>query len=104
MITCLFLFLRIQMVPEADAEVMMAEVTPRGGLLISCLLAPSVILVVKNVVELQHDADFVLQDYPTNGAVPNEDVAVHAADGIASASALGEAGIKKEFALSGFDA
>ena len=92
------------MVPEADAEIMMTEVTPRDGLLISCLLAQSVILVVKNVVELQHDADFVLQDYPTNGAVPNEDVAVHAADGIASAGALGEAGIKKEFALSGFDA
>ena len=91
------------MVSETDAEVMMAEVTPRGGLLISCLLAPSVILVVQDVVELQHESDFVLQDCPTNGAVPNEDAAVHAADGVASAGALGKAGIKEEFALSGFD-
>ena len=69
---------------------MMAEVTPRDGLLISCLLAPSVILVVQDVVELQHEADFVLQNNPTNRAVPNEDVAVHTADGVASAGALGE--------------
>lgn len=91
------------MVPEADADVMMSKVTPRGGLLISCLLAPSVILFVQDVVELQHEADFVFQDNPTNGTVPNEDVAVHTADGVASAGALGEAGIKKEFALNGFD-
>ena len=76
---------------------MMSKVTPRGGLLISCPLAQSVILVVKNVVELQHDADFVLQDYPTNGAVPNEDVAVHTADGVASVGALGETVVNSRY-------
>jgi len=91
------------MVSETDAEVMMAEVTPRDGLLISCLLAQSVILVVQNVIGLQHEAYFVLQDYPTNRAVPNEDVAVHAADCIASAGALSESCIKEEFALCSLD-
>ena len=46
----------IQMVCEADANVVMAEVIPSRCLLISGLLAPASVLVVQDVVELQHEA------------------------------------------------
>ena len=44
------------MVCEADANVVMAEVIPSRCLLISGLLAPASVLVVQDVVELQHEA------------------------------------------------
>ena len=86
----LLLLLCVEVVCEPDADVVVAEVVPRGGLLVGGLLATAAVLVVQDVVELQHEARFVLQYLPANGCIPDEDVAVHAADGVASADALGE--------------
>ena len=89
------------MVGEPDADVMVAEVVPRGGLLVGRLLAPASVLVVQYVVELQAEAGFVLQYSPADGGVPDEDVAVHAAEGVAPAGVLGEGGVEDEVAVAG---
>ena len=86
----LLLLLCVKVICEPDADVAVAEVVPRGGLLVGGLLAMAAVLVVQDVVELQHEARFVLQYLPANGRVPDEDVTVHAADGVASADALRE--------------
>lgn len=95
----LVLFLCIEVVGEGDADVVVAEVAPRGDLLVGCLLTPAAVFVVENVVELQRETCFVLQDLPDDGAVPAENVAVHAVDGIASAGALGDVGTEDEVAV-----
>ena len=79
------------MVCKADANVVMAEFIPSRCLLISGLLAPASVLVVQDVVELQHEARFVLHDLPANGSVPDKNVAVHALHGVAAACAFGKA-------------
>ena len=73
------------MVCEADANVVMAEVIPSRCLLIGGLLAPTSVLVVQDVVKLQHEARFVLHNLPANGCIPDEDVAIHALYGVAAA-------------------
>ena len=79
------------MVCEADANVVMAEVIPSRCLLISGLLAPASVLVVQDVVKLQHEARFVLHNRPANGCIPGANVAVHALHGLAEACAFGKA-------------
>ena len=51
-------------------------------------------------IELQLETGFVLQDFPSDGAVPREDVAIHATDGIASVRVLGDGGVEHEIAES----
>lgn len=53
-------------------------------------MAPAAVFVVQYVVEFQREASFVIQDFPGDRAIPNEDVAVHAADGVTSAGLLCE--------------
>ncbi len=58
------------MVGEADADVVVVEVLPRRSVLVSRLAAPETVLVVENVLKLQSDTGFVLQDFPCDVGIP----------------------------------
>ena len=62
-------------------------------------MAPTTIFVVQKILEFQREAGFVFQDFPSDGAVPDENITIHAANGIASTGALGEVGIEYEIAV-----
>ena len=49
----LVFFLRIEVIGEAKADVVVAEVAPRGSLLIGCLVSTEAIFVVEDILELQ---------------------------------------------------
>ena len=85
------------MICEADTNVVVTEIAPRGNALVSGLLTPSTILIVQNVIKFQCETSFVLQDFPSDGTVPAEDVAVHTTDGVTPTGALGDVGIDDEF-------
>ena len=48
----LVLLLRIQVIGETDVDVVVAEVLPRCGMLIYRTLAPEVVLLVQDILEL----------------------------------------------------
>ena len=66
----LFLFLGIEVIGEADANVMVAEVAPRGGLLVGGLVGTEAVLVVEDILELQAQFGFVLENLPRYRAIP----------------------------------
>ena len=79
------------MIGEVDGDIMMAEVLPCGKLLIGGLPAIAAILVVQDVIKFQREAGFVPEDFPDDEAVPTEDIAVHAAEGITPTGIFDEA-------------
>ena len=86
------------MIGEADADVVMAEVAPRGGLLVGGLVGTEAVLVVEDILELQAQFGFVLENLPSHRAIPQKEVLVHRLHVVASAGALREVGVEDKIA------
>ena len=94
----LVFFLRIEVIGEAKADVVVAEVAPRGGLLVGCLVCSEAIFIVEDIFELQAQFGFVLENLPRYRAVPQQEVLVHRLHIVASAGALREVGVEDKVA------
>ena len=78
------------MVCERDADIVMQRVLPLVGLLIGGLTAPTQVVLVEDVIGAQGNFALVLQDFPSDGGAPEQEVTVHAVGGIAAPHGLGE--------------
>ena len=97
-----FLF-GVEVVGKRDADVVVQRVLPLVGLLIGGLTAPTLVVLVEDILGKEPDIALVLQDFPSDGGTPKQEVTVHATGSIAAPHILGESCGEDKVAVVGLE-